>query len=386
MKIVQSFSKFASNISFISQHSCKFTIKITVKITFFTIKNSFLKLFCIIVFRAHKSYTHRTRLERLRQAYSEELSVQPLVYQQEEKVEAPFIPPRRVSVHDDYFSPDDRFLNKTTLHMPPYVSAENQLKLRQLRRDEFQKVRYFNPESHFHDPYQRYSNYESHIYQNHQPNELEEVFMQRVINRKKSAPPPPAPPPPPIMPSASQPNSAASSRANTLQKKNIPRPPWDMEEVLQRSTELKFKRDQKSSHNDLATKLNTAEKAANSKNQAKTVAEIISQNQEVIDMSEDFRANDRTLPRGTKKVQPSILSPLSASLSRSTKNRFASIANRFEHQKGYDRHPASYGTHGSGVSAYVDNIFEPVFADEDEELFQNRKLLVSYDNLKRLFL
>ncbi|XP_065659386.1 unconventional myosin-XV isoform X6 [Hydra vulgaris] len=315
-----------------------------------------------IIIEAHKSYTHRTRLERLRQAYSDELSSQPLVYHQDENNEIPFLASRRASGQDLFFLPDDRFFYKPSTQLPSYFNNENQI-----------RSRYFNQESYLRDPYQRFTDA---AYLNNQPNELEEVFMQRV--HRKKVPPPPAPPPPPIMPSASHPNSAASSRANTLNKKNIPKPPWDMEEVLQRSNEIKFKRDKSAANGsyELATKNPSSEKSGNyqGKYQGRSVSDIIARNQEIIDLSGDIRANDQTLPRGTKKLQPSILSPLSASLSKSSKNRFANIANRFEHQKGYDR-PTSYGTHGSGVSAYVDNIFEPVFADENEEIFQNKKLL-----------
>lgn len=95
----------------------------------------------------------------------------------------------------------------------------------------------------------------------------------------------------------------------------------------------------------------------------------------VVSMTDDFRAATRT-PQGTlgrkNRESPSILGKSGGSLSRQSKERLEKHGKRYE----MSRNNSDMSTgRGSSVSAFVDNLFKPVFADND--LTSNDSLTVS---------
>ena len=239
----------------------------------------------------------------------------------------------------------------------------------------------------------------------------EELRLQK--ERECVPPPPPAPPVPPILPSASQNVSAAPSTGNTLKKYSyIEKPPYSLDEVLKKSTELKVRRDKRASLSssldpmldDTFKRQKEFQKALNKKltnlkdsqvrqeNMARSeyysVGDMISQNK-ALENTGAFKSrpnskgsnNSSKSSSNSPQSSPSILGRNSGTLSRPTRNRFEHVAKMFEKQKESIRNPSKRQTYGSlltgkSESAFVDQIFGPVFAGEDHDLLSSDALTV----------
>ena len=331
----------------------------------------------------------------MRQVYSEELSKQPLIFQRQQE-------PVQQDIYPEGFLPD--YLNDNNFA----YQQEDLVRRNYLERERYQR--------------------DVEDVQRHRQREIEEAQQQQNLAAERLPPPPPAPPPPPpIERSSSQPASKTTSTSSTLkQKAKENRPPYSLDEVLERSSELKFKREERAnvSHSDdhMLDYINQNGNGEYRHNGDSFEKELYSRMEElsnddtpfrnrrkksvytppqggdmtaenkgnveyphIVMLHDDFRSSN-TLPRGTLKTKengfknpPTILGKSGGSSP--AKNRFEHIGNKFANHKNSlsakKPYVVNYGQKPLPVSAYVDKLFDPVFAGEEKDLTNGASLIVS---------